>query len=523
MSFRLILTALVLFTGTVAATADPIVLRRGNTAEPDTLDPHKWSLTYEEEIMDDMFLGLMQLDAKAEPIPGAADSHVVSSDGMVWTFKLHDGATWSDGVPVTAEDFVAGIRRAMEPKTASPTAEFGYLIKNAAAVNKSGAPIESLGVRAIDDKTLEITLERPSPLLLQISALPNLFPLPRHVYEKHGEQWIKAGNVVSNGPYVLEEWRPNDYVHLVKNPLFFEASTVQINEVYFYPTDDDTAALRRFRAGELDMNWRFPQAQYDWLKANMPESTFVAPANWINYVILNQKNPKFADVRVRRALSMAIDRDALVRVTKTGEIPAYRVVPTAIEGYTEKTGLDFRAMAMPNRLSEARGLLEAAGYSQGNPLRFVMRHRAGDVNRRIAVSLQEAWRSIGVEVELSASDVKSHYAALRARDFEVGDAGYSQWPDPEFFMWLLISNRLELNYGDYSNPEFDRLAAEAAATLDRTERFNKFAEAEDIALKDNGIIPLFFFSSRNLVAPYVKGFRTNGPDNHPTRWLRIER
>ena len=519
---RLLIGVLFVLASVVSLAAEPQILKRGNIAEPDTLDPQKWSLTYEEEIMDDLFLGLMQLDAKAEAVPGAAESYSVSSDGVVWTFTLREGLTWSDGEPVTAEDFVAGIRRGLDPKTAAPSAEFGYLIKNAAAVNKNTMPVESVGVRAVDARTLEITLERPSPLLLQIVALPNLFPLPRHIFAKYGDQWIKAGNVVSNGPYTLVEWRPNDYVHLTKNPRFYDASTVRIDEVYFYPTDDDAAALKRFRAGELDMNWRFPQSKYQWLKEQMPDSVHVAPSNWLNSVVLNQQNPKFQDVRVRRALSMAIDREALIKVTQTGETPAYRVVPSAIEGYSEKQGLDFRGLSMPDRQSEARSLLEAAGYSAANPLQFVMKHRAGEINRRIAVALQAAWGAIGVRAELSASDVKTHYAMLRARDFEVGDAGYSSWPDPEYFMWLLTSNRTELNYGSYSNPEFDRLAAEAAAMLDRTERFKRFAEAEDIALRDQALIPLFFFSSRNLVAPYVKGFEDNGPDNHPTRWLSIE-
>lgn len=506
-----------------AASADPVKLHRGNIAEPDSLDPHKWNLTYEQEITDDIFLGLMTLDADANPIPGAAESYTTSPDGIVWTFTLRAGLVWSDGVPVTAEDYAAGMRRMFDPKTAAPSAEFAYLIKNAAAVNKGEAAPDTLGVRAIDDRTLEVTLERPSPLLLQISTFPILFPLPRHVYERVGDAWVKPGNMVGNGPFTLSEWRPNDYVKLVKNPLFYDAANVKLDEIYYYPTDDDAAALQRFRAGSLDMNWRFPQAKYDWLKANMPESTFVGPSIWVNYLVINQNLDKFKDARVRRALSMAIDRESLVQITKTNETPAYRFVPTAIPGYTEKAGFDYRNMDKASRQAEAKELLAASGFGPDNPLSFTLRIRAGEVNKRVGVAVQDAWREIGVNAQISASDVKTHYALLRARDFEVGDGGYSAPNDPEYFMWQQVSSRKELNYGDYSNPEFDRLAAQAAMTLDIPERYRLFAEAEDISLRETGFIPLFFFSSRNLVAPYVKGFKVNAPDQHPSRWLSIER
>ncbi len=519
------LLAAAVFAGAAApgALADPIVLHRGNVAEPDTLDPQKYSLAYEAEIMRDLFEGLTALDAQAEIVPGAAERWTISDDGLVFTFFLRDGLQWSDGTPLTAEDFAAGIRRALDPATAAQYANLAYKIRNAEAVNKGALPLSDLGVRALDDKTVEITLEKPSPIILRLLAVPLLFPVPRHVIETDGDNWVKAGTIVSNGPFTLAGWRPNDYVRVVKNPRFHAADSVKLDEVYFYPTDDDAAALKRFRAGEIDLNMRFSPGDYEWLKANMANSIQVTPASWFSYLVLNQTKPPFSDSRVRKALAMAIDREALTgRVLKTGETPAYGFVPPAITGY-EGASLAFRGRPIGEAQAEARALLAEAGFGPENPLHFTFNHRAGTANRRVAVALADMWAQIGVKAELVSSEVKTHYSLLRERDFELADAGWSSPPDPEYFIYLLLTASTETNYGGYSNPRYDALAAEAEIILDTPARYAAFKAVEQIGLDDAAMIPLFFNASRNLVAPYVRGFEPNAEDNHPSRWITLER
>ena len=498
------------------------VLRRGNVAEPDTLDPQKYGLSYETEIMRDLFIGLTGLDAKGDVIPGAAESWTISPDGMTYTFKMRAGHVWSDGTKVTAEDAVFGIRRALDPKTNAQYANLAYKIVNAPDVNSGTLPPEALGVKALDENTLEIRLSRPSPILIDLLATPILFPVPKHAVERYGEDWVKPGNMVSNGPFTLTEWVPNDHVLVTKNLKFYDAANVAPDEVIYYPTDNDEAALKRFRAGELDFNARYSPRQHEWLKANMPREAHSAMSSWVTYIVLNLDNPKFADVRVRRALAMAVDRETITdRVLKTGESPAYGFVPPVIKGYAGAE-FDFRNMLLPERQAQARQLLLDAGYGPDNPLTFNFNYRTGEANRKIAVALADMWKSVGVTANLAADEVKVHYNSLREHDFEVADAGWSSPTDPEYFIYLLRTESTETNYGNYSNTEYDRIAFEAETIMDKPTRYARYAEAEAIALADAPIIPILFNVSRNLVQPYLKGYEDNPQDVHPSRWMRLE-
>lgn len=519
---RAVLSILLLVLSVVAAQADTVVLRRGNVAEPDTLDPQKATTDYASHILLDLFTGLTAFDADAQIVPGIAESWKITPDGKTYTFKLRPNLVWSDGMPLTADDAVAGIRRALDPKTASQQAVLAFNIKNAVAVNGGKMTMDKLGVRAIDNATVEIVLEQPSMTLLLTLAENVLSPIPRHVVAKYGDDWVKPGNMVSNGPYTLAEWRSNDRVRLIKNPRFFEANQVKIDEVLYYPTDDDAGALKRFRAGEIDMNGRFSPSDLAWLKANMPAAARTSTASWFTYLVVNQTNPKFKDVRVRRALALAIDREAITdKLIKTGEVPAYGVVPSAIKGYTG-SAMDFRNLPMDARKAEARKLLAEAGYTAANPLTFALRQRSGTSNRRISVAIMTMMKEIGVKVDLIQSEVKTHYDALRSKDFEVADVGEA-WPaDPEYFIADLTSNS-ENNFGGYASAEYDRIANEAKGMLDPAKRFARFADAEALAARDIAVIPLFYNVNTNLVAPYVKGFKDNPRDYHVTRYLSIVR
>ncbi len=518
---RLIVGALALG---LTATASAVTLKRGNQGEPDSLDPPKYNLIIELNILNDLFDGLVITDPKGEPVPGAAESWEVSPDGAVYTFRLREGLKWSDGTPLTAEDFAAGFRRALDPKTGGQLVDLAYTVKNARPIAAGEMPPDQLGVRAIDDRTLEVTLEAPDAAFIRLVAGYCLFfPLPRHLYDQVGDGWVKPGVMVSNGPFMLAEWTPQAQVRLVKNPHYWNAANVQLDEVIFYPTSDEAAALKQFRAGELDLNLGFPVDQYQALKRSMPNEVSVTPASVITFLALNQRNPKFADARVRRAISLAIDRETLVdRVLATGQTAAYGIIPKVVPGFTQPPESDFSATPLAERQKEARALLEAAGYSPSNPLEFRLDYRAGDANKKVVVAIASMLQRVGIKANLQANEVKVHYARLRETDFEAADGGWQGTPDPAFFS-LLLQTGSDSNYGGWSNAEFDRLTRAAAIEVDPVKRMQMFEEADRIAVADTALVPLFNTAHRALVQTWVKGFEGNPTNTHRSSDLRIEK
>lgn len=523
MSLRFI-AAVALASSLISPAFAETVLNRGNIAEPGTVDPQKYSTTYESHIQLDLFETLVTNDAAGAYVPGSAESWKVSDDGRVYTFKLRPNLKWSDGTPITSADFVYGFRRAIDPKTHSWYANMCYNIKNAKAVNEGKMKPEALGVSAPDASTFVVTLIDPSATLIYLMAHPMLAPAPKHVIDKFGEKWTKPGTMVSNGPYKLAEWRPNDHIKLVKNPYFYDAANVKIDAVKFFPIEDDAAAVKRLRAGEIDTNPRFPANEVDRLKKVLPAGVVrTSPANATSYLVPNHKKPPFNDVRVRRALSLAIDREAIAnKILRNGELPSYSIVSPVAGNYTP-LALDFKGKPLAERQAEARKLLAAAGYGPNKPLKIDFSHRVGISNKRVAIAVQDMFKAIGVQTDLLANDVTVHYARLREGDFTFADAGwYAFGPDPEFFTYLLLSGSTEINYGAYNNPAFDKKSDEAAKTMDMAKRMALFHEAEKIALDDNAVIPVYVTVNRNLVAPRVKGWVMNPSDGHPTRFMSID-
>ncbi len=515
---------------TTEAGDDYVIYHRGNFAEPSSLDPHRISGTWESHIGRDLFLGLMTDNAGGEAVFGAAESFETAPDGLSWTFTIREGHTWSDGTPVTAHDFVYAYQRILNPLTGAEYAAILYPIKNANPVNFGEVPVEELGVRAVDDRTLEIQLEYPAPFLPEMLTHQALFPVPKHLLESVGSDWVRAGTMVSNGPYTLAEWRPNDYVRLVKNPLFYDAENVAIDEVRYYPTDNTPAALRRFRAGELDSNNDFPIQQYDWLRENLPDETRVHPYIATNYVIFNTEREPFTNRDIRMAMAMAIDRTIIARdIMRTGQEPAYALVPPGIRNYPRSAQMAFAELTMEERKVEALNLMRGAGYGDmdgdgtcDTPLEIVYRHREGTDNRRRAVAVAAMWKEICVEAQLINTEVKTHYQDLRTGNFLVGDAGWvADYNDAKNYLFLLESETGQLNYGNYNNPEYDALLAQADQTLDIEARGDLLSQAEQIMLNDAPLIPVLFDTSRNLVGQHVEGFVDNPNDYHPTRYMRI--
>lgn len=518
---RAIVAVLTLFI--FASPAPALTLHRGNAQEPDTLDPHRATAQWEGNIIGDMLMGLLTEDAAGEPIPGMAESYETSDDGLVWTFHIRADAVWSDGVPVTAGDFVFALRRINDPKTAAQYASLTHVLKNAHAVSEGALPPESVGAREIDDKTLELTLEHPAPYLPHLLMHYTMFPLPRHVVGSR-DDWVKPGVYVSNGPYVLAEYRPNDFVRLVKNPRFFDAANVAIDEVRFYGQDDQLAGLKRFRAGEFDTVSGVPGQMIPELRRSDPESLRIAPMYATSYLIFNLTRDTWKDVRIRTALSLAIDRETIVkRIMGGGEAAAIALVPPGIPNYPHTARLSFADHPLAQRQAMARALLVEAGYGPDNPLEFVFIHNQVTDTKRVAVALQSMWKAVGVEMTPQAMEGKGVTSQLRAYQFDVAwGAWVADYPDATNYLYLSETRAGEMNRSRYSNPAFDALVLQAESQPEIGARGDMLARAEQLMLDDAPLVPVYHSVSRNLVASYVMGWEAS-PDNvHRTRWLTID-
>ena len=500
-----------------------VVLNHGNGAEPLSLDPHHVQGSWEINILGDLMMGLLTEDAAANPIPGAAIKWEQSQDGTSWKFTLRDHL-WSDGQPVTAEDFVYSWRRMLDPKTAASYAYFLYLLKNGKAVNTGAMPVTALGVTAPDAKTLVVELEHPVPYLLQFMTHSTTYPVPRHLVEAKGDAWVKPGTYVGNGAYVLTEWESNDHITLVKNKKFFDAATVKIDSVIYLPTVDYVAALKRMRAGELDIQDRMPAQQIDWLRANMPEVLHLKPILSTEYLVANQTLRVFADARVREALNLAIDRETIVnRIDKVGEPAAYHIVPPGIANYPGGPHLGFQSMPMRQRLGRAQDLMRQAGYGPNNLLRTSLIIRsAAPTARRVPVAVQQMWKQIFIDAQILQLDASIFYDRIQTGDFEIANPGWiADYNDPITFLELLRTGNAN-NYGHYSNAEYDRLLERADSELDLARRGALLAQAEQMALNDNAWMPISFGVEGALVRPYVKGWQDTATDLHRTRWMWID-
>ena len=502
-----------------------VVYHRGNTADPETLDPHKTSTVYEAHVLRDLFEGLVIHDGRGEIVPGAAESWTASKDATVYTFKLRANARWSNGDPVKASDFAFAYRRIMTPDTGAKYAKILFPIKNAEAANKGQAKPEDIGVKALDASTLEITLERPTPYFLELLAHQTALPLNEAAVTRHGNNFVKPENWVSNGPYVLKEFVPGSHIRTVKNPNFHDAANVKIDAVMFYPTKDTAAAIRRFEAGELHSNDDLPADQIKALKAKFGDQIKLAPYLGTYYLAVNTTKPPFNDVRVRQAMSMAIDREFLAeQIWGNTMVPGYSFVPPGIGNYGEPAYADYKEMTPDEREEQAKALLAEAGFGPGKaPLKVEIRFNMTDNNRATVVAIAEQWKKLGIETTQIHTDAKTHFAHLRdGGDFDVARAGWiGDYSDPQNFLFLLESDAVGLNYARYKNLDYDDLMRKAATETDLAERTKVLLAAETIFMRDLPYIPLMYYGSKNIVSRKLQGWATNLKDVHPTRFLAL--
>lgn len=500
------------------------VVHRTGTDDATTVDPHKVGYPGETTITSDLFVGLTTLDARARVIPGCAESWTVSADGRTCRFRLRRGLQWSDGAPLTARDIDWSLRRALSPATAYPFAGRLFMIRGAREVSTGKAPPDALGVRVVDPVTVEIALVHPAPYLAEVLASFGN-PVPRHVVEKHGDAWVRPDVFVVNGPFTLAEWRPNAFIRLRRNPRFYDAANVPADEVMHYPVAQPTTAIRRYKAGEVDFVLTVPPDQVDSVRREFGDQLKIDQGLGVESIAFNLQQGVARDLRVRRALSLAIDREALARnVLGDVRLAAFSYVSPGVSNYPLPVRADFASWPMERRRAEARRLLEAAGFGAARPLPLRLAFPANDINRRIAVVVDAMWRAAGVKAELQAKEQRALVADLARGNF---DAARVLWlgghSDPMAFLERLDGSAAggTMNPSRYVNPRFDTLVARAQQSPNIAARAALLREAETLALADHPVAPVYFFVGRRLVSPRLTGWEHNARGIHLSRFMSV--
>jgi oligopeptide transport system substrate-binding protein len=489
------------------------LIRRGLGPEPDSLHVHQAQGLAAVNLLRDIREGLVTYDAAGELVPGTAQGWEVEEGDTVYRFQIREDARWSNGDPVLAADFVRAFRSAVDPANAAVTAGLLSSILHAESVLAGERPPQDLGVAAMSDRSLEITLEQPTPWFPEILAHPVAFPL-------HAEE----GAVIDlhvNGAYVITEWTPNAVLRLEKNPNFHAADSVATQIIEYYPIEQPASELSRYRAGELHITETIPPGRHEWLQDNLQEDLHVHPylgSFWLN---VNLKHPALGrSADLRRALALAINREILTRVViGAGEEPAFSLVPPGMGDYLPAR-MPEADMSQAEREQAAREFFKRSG---AGALRLQLRYNTSDIHRRMAVAVAAMWKQVlGVDTELFNEEWKVFVNNRRMGVVtEVFRGGWiADYADPGSFLDLFRGGS-ERNFTFYDNPAYDQLMdqADAAPASQRTELLHR---AESLLLEEMPAIPLYYYVSRHLVKPGVSGFVDNVRDVHLSRYLDLE-
>ncbi|MDA5192923.1 peptide ABC transporter substrate-binding protein [Govanella unica] len=505
----------------VNADAAGKVLRRGTASEPPSIDPHLAAGDSSSVIIDDLFVGLMTSGAKGELIYGIAQSHELKPDRMTYIFKLRPNLKWSDGAKLDASDVVYSFQRLMNPETGARYAGNLYMIDNAPDVNSGKKPVKDLGVRAIDPQTVEIKLERPTPYFLEILRSNAAVMVPRQAIEVNGKSWTRAGKMVSNGAYRLVDWVPNTVIKLDRNTNYWKAANVAIDSVQYYPTSDLGTMLKRYQADELDIIFNIPPEQFDAVKAKYGRELQVVPDYGLFYWLMNTDKPPLNDPRVRKALAISIDKEAITkRLLKDTVAPAWGVVPNGFPGYVSAVK-NYDKIPLKERQKEARALLDQAGY-KNKTLVFDLRFDSREEPRQIAVAMASMWSALNIKPNMRTSDFRSLTADVARKDFQMTRyQWFAPFQDPVTFVNLLRGDS-RTNHSGYANKAVDDLLLRSDEEIDPAKRLKLISDAEALAMQDNAVIPLYFPVARRLIKPRVKGWNIFPGGKAQSQYLSIQ-
>jgi oligopeptide transport system substrate-binding protein len=487
------------------------VLLRGVGPDPDSLDPQRARSVQSQQILRDLCEGLTALDKNAGVAPGVASEWSSTPDGKTYTFKLRPDARWSNGDRVVAADFVAALRRLVDPATGSSYAQIIDVISNATDIIVGKKAPDTLGVSAPDDATVVIQLATPAAYLPSLLSHTSTCPVHRPTLAAHGDSFARAGTMVSNGAFILEEWVQNSHILIIRNHQYWNDSTTRLEAVRYLLIADESAELTRYRAGELHVTAVVPRGQFDWIKANLADQLHLSPQLSTYFYGFNLRRPPFKDKPgLRRALSLVIDREKLAElVLRVGELPAYGWVPPGVSNYTSQS-FDYQATPWPQRLAEARRLYQEAGYSNSNPLRFELRYNSAEVHTQVALAIASAWKeALGAQVQLTAVEFKSLLQDIDRGEVEMFRSSWvGDYNDGYTFLQYLKGD-FGINLPHYQNPAYDLLLMRAAGETDAGKRRALLEEAERLALHDHPLIPIYFYVNKHLVKPEVDGWYDN--------------
>ncbi|POV81010.1 oligopeptide ABC transporter substrate-binding protein OppA [Enterobacter cloacae complex sp. ECNIH9] len=527
-----ILTALIAGNAAMAADvpagvqlAEKQTLVRNNGAEVQSLDPHKIEGVPESNVNRDLFEGLLVTDVDGHPAPGVAEKWE-NKDFKVWTFRLRKDAKWSDGTPVTAEDFVYSWQRLANPNTASPYAsylQYGH-IANIDDIIAGKKPVTDLGVKAIDANTFEVTLSEPVPYFYKLLVHPSVSPVPKSAVEKFGEKWTQPANIVTNGAYKLKDWVVNERMVLERNPQYWDNAKTVINQVTYLPISSEVTDVNRYRSGEIDMTYNnMPIELFQKLKKEIPKEVHVDPYLCTYYYEINNQKAPFTDVRVRTALKLALDRDIIVnKVKNQGDLPAYSYTPPYTDGM-KLVEPEWFKWSQEKRNEEAKKLLAEAGYTADKPLTFNLLYNTSDLHKKLAIAVASIWKkNLGVNVKLENQEWKTFLDTRHQGTFDVARACWcADYNEPTSFLNTMLSDSSN-NTAHYKSPAFDKIIADTLKVSDDAQRAELYAKSEEQLDKDSAIVPVYYYVNARLVKPWVGGYTGKDPlDNISVKNLYI--
>jgi oligopeptide transport system substrate-binding protein len=505
---------------------DTGILHMGNGTEPQDLDPHIVTGVTEHNIISALLEGLVGKNPEnLAPEPAVAASWEIQDEGKTYLFRLRPEAKWSNNDPVTAHDFVYAWQRALMPALGNQYAYMLYPVLNAESFNKGQiTDFSQVGIRAIDDHTLEVRLTASTPYFLGLLDHYSTFPVHQATIEKFGQidtrgsQWTRAGNFVGNGPFQLRAWEQNRVIVVEKNPAYWDAATVKLDAIHFHPVGQINTEERMFRAGQLHITYAMPEEKIPAYKKDNPAVLKSHPYFGTYFYRLNTTVPALNDVRVRRALAMTIDRESIVNnVTRGGQVAAYTLTPPDTLGYTARA-------AIPYDVEQARRLLAEAGYPDGQGFpELTLLFNTLETHQKIAEAVQQMWKqALGINITLQNQEWKVFLESERTMSYQISRASWiGDYIDPNTFLDMFITDGGN-NRSGWSNPQYDALIAQAALTQDQQARYELFQQAESILMDEVPLIPIYTYAKNYLLSPRVKGWYTNLMDYHPYKYVYLE-
>ena len=499
----------------------------GNGSEPQGIDPHVVTGVPEHHILISLCEGLTTEHPKGGPSqPGAAESWEISEDGKEYIFYLNKDAKWSNGEPVTSEDFIWSWKRILTASLGSQYPDMLYYLVGASEYhNGLTDDFNDVGIKAIDKYTLKVTLKSPTPFFLGLLSHYSTWPVHKDTVLKHGDiddrngEWTRPGNFVCNGPFKLKTWELNNKIVVEKNPNYWDAEKVKLNEIHFYPVSNVMTEDRMFRAGQLHLTSTLPSQKCPiYIEENNPDLR-IDPYMGQYFYRLNIKNPALQDVRVRKALAYSINRKLVVeKVTKCGQIPAYSFTPPGSNGYYPDTEIPFDPEL-------AKQLMVEAGYSDSNPFpKLEILFNTNEDHRKIALAIQQMWQqNLGIEIELVNQDWKVYLSREMVGDFQVSRAGWiGDYEDPNTFLDLMRPNRGNNKTG-WEDAAYDAIMEKANSTNNQEQRYKLLQEAERVLIDNMPIIPLYTYVRAYQLSPDVKGYHPHILDHHHPKYIYLER